>query len=384
MLGATLTSAVPAPVPASVGNRLEAELNGKTSVMEFKLEWQRMRVLHLISRSHITASYFQFLREVPAGDIIHTALVPPGDPAWEAGSKFLIVRPANRLSYLWHYIRLATISQKVFVHSLSGGWATIALVLAPWALKKVYWLMWGADLYSYRQRNSSLKRKVMEALRRFVIRRIGHLVTYLARDVELARSWYGAKGRAHECLLYPGNTTPAIDPITPRTGPLRVQVGNSADPENRHEEVFRAIAPIDDSIMVVSPMVYGDDEYRSRVLALGEELFGDRFVPQLTLVPLDEYREQLRNIDVAIFNHSRQQAMGNTISLLGMGRRVILRKSTSQWDLLQSAGIRVFAIEDGIPLRRLEPELASNNAYLVSRKFSLNILTEQWHGLLNS
>ena len=41
-------------------------------------------------------------------------------------------------------------------------------------------------------------------------------------------------------------------------------------------------------------------------------------------MPFNQYLEFLGKIDIAIFNHRRQQGFGNAITLLGLGKKVYL------------------------------------------------------------
>ena len=45
--------------------------------------------------------------------------------------------------------------------------------------------------------------------------------------------------------------------------------------------------------------------------------FWRKFKPLVDFMPFDEYLNLLAKVDIAIFNHKRQQAMGNTTILLG-------------------------------------------------------------------
>ena len=45
-----------------------------------------------------------------------------------------------------------------------------------------------------------------------------------------------------------------------------------------------------------------------------------------------------------MFNHNRQQAMGNTITLLGLGKKVYMRRGVAQWSFFESHKIKVFDI----------------------------------------
>lgn len=337
-------------------------------------------VLHVIGRSHITDSFFQMLGDAFDGDL-GVALLPPGDTGWEEVPRLRLVRPRRWLSWYLSFVRQASRADRVFVHSMSGRVA-LAACLAPWVLPRVFWLIWGADLYEYRRRRRSLKARFVELPRRVAIRRVGHLVSYVAGDVELARRWYGARGRAHECLLYPGNTVDGLTVAGRSSARLRVQLGNSADPSNEHEEVLRTLARDPGDVEVVVPLAYGDPSHRDSVVALGRQLLGDRFFAQRDLLPLDIYREQLRSVDVAVFAHHRQQGMGNTIVLLGLGKKVYLRSTNTQWELFRGLGITVFDLEEGFELSPIDPAVAERNSRIVGAWFSRRRLEEQWRGLL--
>jgi hypothetical protein len=57
-------------------------------------------------------------------------------------------------------------------------------------------------------------------------------------------------------------------------------------------------------------------QHAKLVIAQGHEWFGDKLVPMTGFMPFEQYLEFLKSFDIAIFNHQRQQAMGNTITLL--------------------------------------------------------------------
>ena len=100
-------------------------------------------------------------------------------------------------------------ARKVMLHGLFNIRVVLVLALCPWVLPKCHWIIWGGDLYQFRKASNTWQSRIKEALRRFVIRRLGHLVTYIEGDVELARQWYGAKGTHHECIMYLSNV---VDP----------------------------------------------------------------------------------------------------------------------------------------------------------------------------
>jgi hypothetical protein len=79
---------------------------------------------------------------------------------------------------------------------------------------------------------------------------------------------------------------------------------------------------------------------------------------------LDEYLKFLKSIDIAIFNHERQQAMGNTINLLGMGKKVFMRTGLSHYDFMKSIGIILNSFTD-LNIEKIEESEAKNNEAIV-------------------
>jgi dTDP-N-acetylfucosamine:lipid II N-acetylfucosaminyltransferase len=142
------------------------------------------------------------------------------------------------------------------------------------------------------------------------------------------------------------------------------------------------LAQLDGSFMVFVPLAYGPPAQREIVLRAGERYFGERFIPMLELVPLKEYLVFLQSIDVAVFNHRRQQAMGNSISLLGMGKKLFIRRQTPQWELFTSMGVDVSAFDNGLHATPQDKEVSKSNSALIAERFSESTLSQQWTALL--
>lgn len=90
----------------------------------------------------------------------------------------------------------------------------------------------------------------------------------------------------------------------------------------------------------------------------------------------DEYLDFLSNIDVAIFNHERQQAMGNKITLLGLGKKVYMRSDITPWSTFSEKGIQVFDIEN-IDILQLDENIRQQNMVRVKEYFSQENYTKQ-------
>jgi hypothetical protein len=238
---------------------------------------------------------------------------------------------------------------RVILHSFHGIKMAALLMLTPWVLKKCYWFMWGGDLYQYQTGKRNLKWRLTELFRRPAIKRMGNFVTYVKGDYALAKEWYGCSGRLHECLMYTSNIYKKniIDSDVAATdGKKTILLGNSADPTNNHFSAFDILETYkNENIEIIVPLSYGVKGYAAEVIAEGQRRFGSKFVPLTDFMPFNQYFSLLGKVDIAVFNHNRQQAMGNTISLLGLRKTVFLNKGTTQWSFFEEKGIHVFDLQ---------------------------------------
>lgn len=272
-------------------------------------------------------------------------------------------------------------ADKIIIHGLFNNHLFYFLAMQPWLLKKCYWVIWGGDLYIHDTAVKDWRWKKNEILRCFIVKRIGHFITYIKGDYELAKEWYGAKGDYHHCLMYPSNLYKEL--ILPRKegGTINILVGNSADPTNNHSEVFKKlIAFKQQDIQIFCPLSYGPADNAERIIKLGIELFGDRFTPLQDFMSVEKYVEFLGQIDVALFAHKRQQAMGNTITLLGLGKKVQIRSDITPWVMFDEFGVKVFDVCN-IDLMPLDDDVRKNNQKQIERHFSEVALTRQLHAI---
>jgi hypothetical protein len=105
------------------------------------------------------------------------------------------------------------------------------------------------------------------------------------------------------------------------------------------------------------------------VAAKGKNMFVEKFIPLTEFMDNEKYIQFLNNIDVAIFAHNRQQAMGNIISLLGMGKKVYMRKDITPWALFSEIGVKVFDF-NSIDLAPIKSEVMNENIKIIKSYFS--------------
>ena len=282
----------------------------------------------------------------------------------------------SKLKYYFQIFLLMNKTEKIIIHGLFDKKIIKILFFAPWLLKKCHWVIWGGDLYKYKINNLDWKWKLGEFFRRPVIKNMGYLITYIEGDIDLAKKWYGATGTYCECLAYTSNLYKDYNPIEENREVLNIQLGNSASPENHHLEALNKLLPYKaHNICIYVPLSYGSKKYAKEIIEKGTELFGNKIKFLTEMMPFDEYLIFLGAIDIAIFNHKRQQAMGNTISLLGLGKKVYLRKDTAQWNFFQKKNIATYDINEFSLLNDMDNE---ENVYKIKSYFSESNYIDQW------
>lgn len=270
---------------------------------------------------------------------------------------------------------------KVILHGLFSSHMLYVLTLQPWLLKKCYWTIWGGDLYVHNAERKGWRWRKNEFFRQFVISRLGHFITHIKGDYELAQQWYGAKGEWHECFMYPSNLhqEPPLQSL-PHDG-INILLGNSADPSNNHIEVLDKLrSHAGENIKIYCPLSYGNQSYAQNVSDYGASIFGKKFFAQRDFMPFEKYKELLAQIDIAVFNHKRQQGMGNATTLLGMGKKVYMRKDVTPYSMFKNLGITVYSIEN-FDLSPIDDDAAMKNKECTKEFFSMINLISQWSGI---
>ena len=296
-------------------------------------------------------------------------------------SKHNEIKPQDNIVVInkkWQIIKiLFNLNQnnKIILHGLFSKVILTILFFQPWLLKKCYWIMHGGDFY-FPERQTWIKK--------WVIKRIKHFITYLKGDFEYVKKWYGAKGEYHECFMYPSNLYKQNNLKEKTNNPtLNIQVGNSANPTNNHVEVFKILLKYKNKdIKIYTPLAYGDKNYANSVISTGKKLFGDKFIPITKFIPMNEYLNFLGDIDIAIFAHKRQQAMGNIITLLGLGKKIYIRNNISSWQFFKDINVQVFQYPN-IQLGTLDNTIKKQNIKEIKSYFSEDTYIKQLKAFLN-
>lgn len=341
-----------------------------------------MKILHIGSAGAIMIPFVEFVNQnfTPKE---HVFMLNPekGHSMPESENVFNLGKLPPALRYfprIWGIYR----AEKIILHGIFDGRLLFLLMLQPWLLRKCYWMIWGGDLYDHQLGQKDFKWKIREFFKKNTIRKFGHFITHIRGDYELAQQWYGAKGQWHDCFMYQSNLYREY-PLTPKKHEgINILLGNSASRSNNHLDALEKLQPYSsENLRIYCPLSYGDNSYGDEVAKAGQAIFGEKFIPLRDFMPFERYIELLSDIDIAVFNHNRQQGLGNTTTLLGLGKKVYLRSDTTTWKTLIGMGL-VLGDSQNLELRKLPPETSAANQAIIARRFSKSVLIDQFRSIL--
>lgn len=154
-----------------------------------------------------------------------------------------------------------------------------------------------------------------------------------------------------------------------------ILVGNSADPSNNHLEIFYKLSKLNlGDRKIIVPLSYGgNNEYKKMIINKGVELFGDNFVPLDHFMKLEDYNKILLNCGTLIFNHVRQQGVGNIILLGYLGAKVYLNNKSPVYEFYKKEGILLYEtnkISKHNFFNKMSPDEFSTNKKCFSKLYS--------------
>ncbi|MDD4564576.1 MAG: TDP-N-acetylfucosamine:lipid II N-acetylfucosaminyltransferase [Eubacteriales bacterium] len=257
-------------------------------------------------------------------------------------------------------------ADKIIINCLASPALILYLAVFPNLCKKSYWLIWGKDLYFFRfLEKIRWYHQVYEFFRKIVIRRIKYICTLFNNDYLLAKEWYNAEGELIPSIL-PFGLKPELfrqieNDITKDR--YNIVIGNSASLTNNHEDIFAIMKGKISIDKIYCPLSYGGKKkYVNKIKDLGEKLFGNHFYPLIDFMDSADYFKFLDSVDIAIYNHHRQEAGNNIFSMILMCKTVYLDLNTS---------VAKFLVEQRIVIKDIK-ELENSNLEVLPRKILNN------------
>ena len=248
-------------------------------------------------------------------------------------------------------LRMTYKSNLLIIHQMKLSDVFFCL-LTPWSLKKTIWVIWGGDLYDYRERKSSIRSRIQFIVKKQIVNRIPYVVARVP-DYKLLQEWYGSKAKLLlvEPLYSNGEFESATLTIKKDSStPIKITLGNSATITNHHIEALEILSKFrNEDIQLYIPLVYGDMEYAEIVKTRSKEIFGNKVTILDKFMNPDEYNKHLSTMDIGIFNIDRQQALGNISYLLASGAKIYLDSTSPLWEIFEGFNFQVHPVSN-IPL----------------------------------
>ncbi|MDU7253018.1 MAG: TDP-N-acetylfucosamine:lipid II N-acetylfucosaminyltransferase [Clostridium sp.] len=265
------------------------------------------------------------------------------------------------LNRLLDYI---TDSSRIFIHYLSDFFCELICKLD--IKKSIYWILWGGDLYNYidfklyddytKQVLIDLgytvnekidKNNIYYIMRKAAIRKIKYVLTKDKWEVKLLKENFITNVKQIDFVYSnPVEYKVVNNEACQQNDIKKILIGNSRDMSNNHIDAFIKVKEAlkdYDNYEVYVPLNYGgNNAYVNKVIEYGYEYFGCKFKPIFEYIEYNEYIKFLNTIDVAVFYHNRQQAVGNIRLLSSLCKKVYVKKQTETYKYLNDIGIKLY------------------------------------------
>ena len=341
-------------------------------------------ILHIFPRSVFLRDFVQFLErnyDPAEHGIITFGKDESGSiERLENAGAFDIIDLDNRddlenFNNLRHIIKKIGVSDidLIVLHSLTMSSLDIVyFILHPQLIRKTVWVIWGADLYDITTKVPYM-RPLYFTLKKVFARNIPYVVAR-PPDYKRLQQWY--RSSATHIYVEPlyGGEVIANAPRHSRdhaSQTFNIILGNSATKTNRHLDALEILSKYKDAdIKIHIPLSYGDAQYAEMVKTKARSIFGEKVVFLETFMPPDEYWRYLTQMDIAIFNNNRQQALGNLAYMLATGAKIYLNDDSALWEIFTGLNFTVHSInnlrevdyEEFVDLDQNELDANSQNA----------------------
>ena len=255
----------------------------------------------------------------------------------------------------------------------------ILLLLKPKLLRRIVWIEWGADLYSWRiprSNKGTVKRLILNTINKVLRYKFNNIICIFPPDMEYYKKTFpGSHAKLHYapyfgypldmCLSdYTDFSRLAYDIENGNT--IYIQIGHNAMKTLNHERVLTMLSKFsEENIRILLPLSYGaEKDYIDYISRIASKLFPGKVTILNDFIPETQYFELLDRVDIAIFDTERQCALGNIHMLNFKNKKIFLSEHGTMYNFFIDEGVPVQKCED-IPSMTYEefskPLVISNN-----------------------
>jgi hypothetical protein len=179
------------------------------------------------------------------------------------------------------------------------------------------------------------------------IKRIDYIVIteHSGPEIELVKQLYPGCTARHVVGSFDQNYDLAkqlpIIPVPEKERAIKILFGNSSDPSGNQLDGFRYIkSRLKGPYEIYSFLSYGDLQCRNWTIEYGRKLFKQSFFPITDYMDRTTFVGFVQQMDVVMMFHNRQQAEGNIMTALALGKPVFMKPENPQYDMLKRMGVK--------------------------------------------
>ena len=225
--------------------------------------------------------------------------------------------------------------KKIISHSLIGGAVNYFYRHRRLLKKKIYWCVWGADLYQAPRNKKN----------DYVRKNFCGYVSGLDKDYACRKYNLDPQKFYKMFAIFPVSTDMLDNVPKVKKNYFRIQINNSCDKTTL--DMLKVLAKFkDENVKVTTILSYGQLDFKAQIIGLGKNIFGDKFEYVENYMSPVDFANYLAQNDALILNQDRQQGVGNTIASLYLGNKVFIRKSVSTNKYFNEEGVKIYNSED--------------------------------------
>lgn len=253
--------------------------------------------------------------------------------------------------------------------------------------KKYSWNVWGGDIYNelwmFRKNPKKPKLLIREMLRRWFIASVPEILS-IHGDYKYLKENYYVKGHEKWVQYQMPMINKELLSHKNNNKNVNILIGNNSAPTNNHIEAMRKVKSYvgdDDKVYIILSYPIISKKYKRELLREGKKLFGENFIPIQNFMSYNEYINFLNNIDIAIMNHNRQQAVNNIVNLIYMGKKVYMNPLNTYYGVLKAMKVKLYSMKeiDKTFLDRLSEQERIRNEEIMENCMSDKTYRKNWY-----
>lgn len=287
----------------------------------------------------------------------------------------------------------------VIFHSmmLSPGTKSYILFHNKQYIRKIVWIEWGYDLYlTHGKGITDLVRFIVKKMMVYLFdRKIPYFIAIHPSDMDEYKriikgnaylNWVPYLEKPNPSTPCPKNSRKLMRDKIEAGKPITIQIGQRAWKGLNHLYWLKRLAVYkNENIRILLPLSYGDMEYGDKVQAEAEEIFRDKVIVLRDVMPLEEYRALLADVDIFVLDSRRQIALGNIHTMLRNQKKIYMPCDSSLYTYFRSQGIHICNIKEigAVSFSTLTEDLDMDSAIQFMNHYDTIDNVTRWREILS-